>query len=291
MKIAIAQLNPIIGDLAGNAAKILAAAEASIAQDVSLLLTSELSLCGYPPRDLLMHESFVRDLAIALEYLAQNLPKAIAVLVGTVEPNPQAAISGGKPLFNSAALLQQGKIQQIFHKRLLPTYDVFDEDRYFEAGYCHNAFVLNHHNHAIRIGVTICEDIWNDERFWGKRRYTNNPVADLAKQEVDLLINLSASPYALGKPQLRTEMLKHSAIAHQMPLLYANQVGANDDLIFDGNSLGLNRQGQLIGKAASFKSDLLILEYDQAQQDLVAAPCPSPPDQNAELWQALVLGV
>ena len=128
MKIAIAQLNPIIGDLAGNSAQILMAAKECLDQKVSLLVTPELSLCGYPPRDLLMHDGFIQEMAIALGKLAKNLPPEIAVLVGTVEPNPQAEITGGKPLFNSAALLQNGKIQQVFHKRLLPTYDIFDEE-------------------------------------------------------------------------------------------------------------------------------------------------------------------
>jgi len=182
MKIAIAQLNPIIGDLAGNSAQILMAAKECLDQKVSLLVTPELSLCGYPPRDLLMHDGFIQEMAIALGKLAKNLPPEIAVLVGTVEPNPQAEITGGKPLFNSAALLQNGKIQQVFHKRLLPTYDVFDEDRYFEAGDRPNLFVLNiGAGHNLRIGVTICEDIWNDYKFWGKRFYTSDPVTDLAQ--------------------------------------------------------------------------------------------------------------
>jgi NAD+ synthase (glutamine-hydrolysing) len=297
MKIAIAQLNPIIGDLAGNSAQILAAAKKCLENrnKVGLLITPELSLCGYPPRDLLIHDGFIQELAIALAYLAKSLPPEIAVLVGTVEVNPQAHIMGGKPLFNSAALLHHGKIQQVFHKRLLPTYDVFDEDRYFEEGDRQNFFILDH---SLRIGVTICEDIWNDQKFWGKRNYPNDPVADLADQEVDLLVNLSASPYAVGKPQLRESMLSHSAIAHNLPVIYANQVGANDDLIFDGNSAAFNKQGKIIKRCLGFESDLLILDYESELQDLIDS---SDPDQStvqsldqsteAEIWNALVLGV
>ncbi len=294
MKISIAQLNPIIGDLAGNATQILNAAQQCAG--VSLLITSELSLCGYPPRDLLIHGGFIQEMAIALELLAKSLPLEIAVLVGTVEVNPQAHITGGKPLFNSAALLFKGKIQQVFNKRLLPTYDVFDEDRYFEAGDRSNFFTLANSldNASIRIGVTICEDIWNNQTFWGKRNYASDPVAELAKQEVDLLVNLSASPYAVGKPKLRESMLIHSAIAHNLPVVYANQVGANDDLIFDGNSAAFNKQGKVIGRCSGFKSDLLILDYDIDGQDFVKSIESSPSlvtSTEAEIWNALVLGV
>ncbi|CAN1212156.1 NAD+ synthase [Tumidithrix helvetica PCC 7403] len=320
MKIALAQLNPIIGDLHGNAANILAAAQTAVGQGVSLLITPELSLCGYPPRDLLMDRNFVKDMAIALEQLAQLLPSTIAVLVGTVEFNTNAHHAGGKPLFNSAALLHHGKVQQVFHKRLLPTYDVFDEDRYFEPGASSNFFTLQIHaiapkasvaSHALRIGVTICEDIWNDERFWGKRSYADNPVADLAEQEVDLLLNLSASPYAVGKQKLREAMLKHSAIAHKLPLIYVNQVGANDDLIFDGSSLALNAKGECVANARAFDTDLVTVEFDIATMDLVpsesfgnglanslstespvAPPFVAPPKcEDEEIWEALVLGV
>ncbi len=297
MKIAIAQLNAIIGDLAGNSSQILAAAEKCLENrdKVDLLITSELSLCGYPPRDLLIHDGFIQEMAIALAYLAKSLPPEIAVLVGTVEVNPQASITGGKPLFNSAALLHHGKIQEVFHKRLLPTYDVFDEDRYFEEGDRRNFFILNN---SLRIGVTICEDIWNDQKFWGKRLYPADPVADLAEQEVDLLVNLSASPYAVGKPQLREAMLSHSAIAHNLPVIYTNQVGANDDLIFDGNSTAFNKQGKVVQRCLDFASDLLILDYDLELRDLINT---SDPDQStgqsldqsmeAEIWKCLVLGV
>jgi NAD+ synthetase len=305
MKFALAQLNPTIGELTGNAQQILRAAQQAAAQGTRLVLTPELSLCGYPPRDLLLNPSFIAAIAQTLQQLAQDLPPDLAVLVGTVEPNPHATQVGGKPLFNSMALLEQGKIQQVFHKRLLPTYDVFDEDRYFEPGDQSNYFVVNLAASGgndqpsvsagvspIRVGVTICEDLWNDEAFWGKRTYPTNPIADLAAQGVDLIVNLSASPYSVGKQRLRESMLRHSAQRYQQPLIYVNQVGANDDLIFDGNSVALNRQGQVVCRAQAFACDLVTLELELATRDLQPALiAPQPESEAAEMWAALVLGV
>ena len=238
MKIAIAQINPVIGDLRGNADKILHAAQKATAADARLLLTPELSLCGYPPRDLLLNPSFVESTGICLQKLAAEIPPNIAVLVGIVTENTNAANHGGKTLFNSTALLEAGTIQKIFHKRLLPTYDVFDENRYFEPGLQANYFTLDN----INIGVTICEDLWNDEEFWGKRTYKINPWADLSILGVDLVVNLSASPYTFGKQGFRETMLKHGALRFELPIIYVNQVGGNDDLIFDGRSFALNLQ-------------------------------------------------
>ncbi|MGA7938111.1 MAG: NAD+ synthase [Kovacikia sp.] len=306
MKIAIAQLNPTIGDLTGNARRILEAAHQAAGQGARLVLTPELSLCGYPPRDLLMHPGFVEAMATTLEQLAKDLPPQLAVLVGTVELNSGSLQEGGKPLFNSMALLEGGKVQQIFHKRLLPTYDVFDEDRYFEPGKQPNQFILGLESeprkmedevqspsptsHSLKIGVTICEDLWNDEEFWGKRNYQINPIADLAQQGVDLIINLSASPYTVGKQQLREAILKHCAIRFNQPVIYANQVGGNDDLIFDGSSIAFNRQGELICRAQTFESDLVFVEFEDGdlQPSTITV---SSPNADAEIWSALVLGV
>lgn len=288
MKIAIAQLNPIIGDLNSNAKQILKAAKEASSLGANLLLTPELSLCGYPPRDLLLTPSFVEAMAKNLANLAKDLPPNLAVLVGTVEPNPKANINGGKSLFNSMAWLENGKVQQTFHKRLLPTYDVFDEHRYFEAGLQPNSFTLNN----LKIGVTICEDLWNDEAFWGKRTYAVNPIADLAELGVDLIINLSASPYSVGKQQLRKEMLRHSASRYQKPIIYTNQVGGNDDLIFDGASFAVNSKGELVCSLAAFESDLVILEFDEEKRDLLPSTIvPTPENYDEEIWLALVLGV
>ncbi|MEH2126731.1 NAD+ synthase [Nostoc sp.] len=288
MKVAIAQINPTIGDLLLNAQKILEAAQRAASSGARLLLTPELSLCGYPPRDLLLNPSFVEAMGITLQNLAQDLPANLAVLVGTVEPNIQAHISGGKSLFNSIALLENGQVKQVFHKRLLPTYDVFDERRYFEEGLQANYFTLDN----IDIGVTICEDLWNDEEFWGKRSYTVNPIADLAILGVDLIVNLSASPYTAGKQQFRETMLRHSAVRFQQPMIYANQVGGNDDLIFDGHSFALNRQGEIISRARGFETDLLVVEFDETQRDFqLGSVEPAYQLEDEEIWQALVLGV
>jgi len=288
MIIAIAQINPTIGDLAGNASQILQFAQQAQQQNVSLLLTPELSLCGYPPKDLLLNVSFIEEMAATIEQLARDLPQNMAALVGCVQINDKSHQSGGKTLFNSAALLHQGKVEQVFHKRLLPNYDVFDEHRYFEPGLQINSFSFS----SLKIGVTICEDFWNDEDFWGKRSYTSNPIADLAALNVDLIVNLSASPYSAAKPHLRESMLRHAAIRHQKPIVYANQVGANDDLIFDGCSVGFNRKGEVICRAKAFETDLLVLDFDENLRDLQPSVIASVPEnENEEIWKALVLGV
>ncbi|NET72965.1 MAG: NAD+ synthase [Sphaerospermopsis sp. SIO1G2] len=288
MKIAIAQLNPLIGDLIGNAQKILENAKKSAAADVRLLLTPELSLCGYPPRDLLLNPSFIQAMDQILQKLAQDLPPNLAVLVGTVTKNKEAVIIGGKSLFNSIAWLENGKIQQYFHKRLLPTYDVFDENRYFEPGLQANYFQLD----GINIGVTICEDLWNDEEFWGKRNYAVNPIADLSILGVDLIINLSASPYTVGKQKLREAMLKHSAAHFKQPIIYTNQVGGNDDLIFDGRSFAINNQGEITARAQGFQPDFIVVEFDPENRDLqLNVISPHYESDDEEVWQALVLGV
>ncbi|MEO1561311.1 MAG: nitrilase-related carbon-nitrogen hydrolase, partial [Cyanobacteria bacterium J06632_19] len=288
MKITIAQINPIIGDLSGNTQQILSAANKAAEDKANLLLTPELSLCGYPPRDLLLKPGFVEAMGIALVQLAKNLPINLAVLVGTVEENSQAHVAGGKNLYNSIALLHQGEVKQIFHKRLLPTYDVFDEHRYFEPGLKANHFTLD----GVKIGVTICEDLWNDEEFFGKRSYSTNPIADLSNLNIDLVVNLSASPYTQGKQRFREAMLKHTALRFDKPIIYVNQVGGNDDLIFDGRSFALNRQGEVTARACGFDSDLLQLEFEKQQQDLNFGPIkPDCESEDEEIWRALVLGV
>ncbi|MGK7894553.1 MAG: NAD+ synthase [Xenococcus sp. (in: cyanobacteria)] len=296
MKIAIAQLNPTIGDIAHNAQQIVTAAQTAASKNSRLLLTPELSLCGYPPRDLLLYPRFIDSLKQQLDAIAQQIPTEIAVLVGTVTANPQARSKGQKPLFNSMVLLEGGKVSQIFHKRLLPTYDVFDEDRYFQTGDKINIFSLesadSSHNN-INIGVTICEDLWNDEDFWGKRNYEINPITDLVQSGVDLIVNLSASPFTVGKNKLREEIIRHAVTRHQIPIIYTNQVGANDDLIFDGNSIAFNKDGAIVARGKSFESDLVVVELD-AQQNLIPNTANINQTENieeAEIFQALVLGV
>jgi NAD+ synthase (glutamine-hydrolysing) len=287
MRIAIAQLNPIVGDIEGNAERILEAAQTAFNRGAELLLTPELSLCGYPPRDLLLNLGFVEKMSRQLQLLSQQLPEKLAVLVGFVEKNPSATVRGEKPLFNSIALLKSQEIKQIFTKRLLPTYDVFDEDRYFASGKESQYFQLTENN--VKIGVTICEDVWNDEQFWGQRQYAVNPIADLANLGVDLIVNLSASPYSVGKQKLRESLLSHSATRYNLPIVYVNQVGGNDDLIFDGDSVAFNRQGEVIYRAQAFTSSLELIEFNQ---DLLPAVIhPLPIDEDEEIYRALVLGV
>ena len=287
MRIAIAQLNPIVGDIEGNAERILEAAQTAFNRGAELLLTPELSLCGYPPRDLLLNLGFVEKMSRQLQLLSQELPEKLAVLVGFVEKNTSATVRGEKPLFNSIALVKSQEIKQIFTKRLLPTYDVFDEDRYFASGKESQYFQLTENN--FKIGVTICEDVWNDEQFWGQRQYAVNPIADLANLGVDLIVNLSASPYSVGKQKLRESLLSHSATRYNLPIVYVNQVGGNDDLIFDGDSVAFNRQGEVIYRAKAFTSSLELIEFNQ---DLLPAVIhPLPIDEDEEIYRALVLGV
>ncbi|PSN19959.1 NAD+ synthase [filamentous cyanobacterium CCP5] len=304
MKIAIAQLNPTIGDLSSNAQQILTVAKQAAAAGAQLMVTTEMSLCGYPPRDLLLLPSFIQAMQDSLMRLARDLPADLAVLVGLACPNPEAKQRGEKPLFNSTALLYGGEIRQLFHKQLLPTYDVFEEDRYFAEGQGTDAFLLGENGiqireaangqsleNPVRIGVTICEDLWNDEDFWGGRNYPRNPIADLAGR-VDLVVNLSASPYAVNKQTLRENMLGHSANRYHCPIIYANQVGGNDDLIFDGSSVAVNREGAVVSRLKSFETDLEIVEFDPEQKDIQAACfCPLPESEAAQIWSALVLGV
>ncbi|MEM1278730.1 MAG: NAD+ synthase [Cyanobacteria bacterium P01_H01_bin.152] len=293
MKIAIAQLNPTIGDLAHNAEQILTAVNTAAAAGARLVLTPELSLCGYPPRDLLLRPGFITTMRQALETLARQLPPAVAVLVGFAELNVGARDRGAKPLYNSIAWLENGQVQQVFRKQLLPTYDVFDEDRYFEPGQTLNSFHLPlAPGQSLHIGVTVCEDLWNDEQFWGQRRYPDNPIAQLKDVDVDLIVNLSASPFTAQKQPIREAMLAHSAQRFQVPIVYANQIGANDDLIFDGRSVAVNRQGTVMGRASAFQDDLLWLTYDAPSADLQPGIVkPLIADINEEIWSALVLGV
>jgi NAD+ synthase (glutamine-hydrolysing) len=294
MKIAIAQLNPTIGDIPNNAQQIITAVAQAAQENVRLLLTPELSLCGYPPRDLLLDPGFVDLMSRELRAIASQLPPNIAVLIGTVETNPQAASKGQKPLYNTMALLDKREVKQVFHKRLLPTYDVFDEDRYFEPGSEANCFILD----GIKFGVSICEDLWNDEQFWGKRSYEVNPMEELAQLDVDVMINLSASPYTVGKQKLREAMLHHAATSYQKPMLYVNQVGGNDDLVFDGNSVAFNRAGEVVCRAKGFATDLMIVKWDellsshQGNREIGNGEHREKEENNnTEIYSALVLGV
>ncbi|MCH9054624.1 NAD+ synthase [Synechococcus sp. PCC 6716] len=287
----MAQLNPIVGDLSGNARAIAQGVKAlHHRQPVDVVITSELALCGYPPKDLLLNRYFIDNIQKELDALAQALPPNVAVLVGTVLPNPAASRNGEKPLYNGAALLQGGTVQRVFAKQLLPTYDVFDESRYFAPGDTNNLWRLQTSSDCLTIGVTICEDLWNNEAFWGERHYQKNPVAELAAQGAELIVNLSASPYCVAKPKLRQALIEHTVQQYGCPLIYVNQVGGNDDLIFDGTSLAVSRTGAVVSQAHSFQEDWLPAVWDNGDlQPTTVAPRPA--TEAAEIWQALVLGV
>ncbi|BAQ60856.1 nAD synthetase [Geminocystis sp. NIES-3708] len=288
MKIAIAQINPTIGDIKNNAKKIKQKAELAAKEKAKLLLTPELSLCGYPPKDLLLNQDFISAMAEELSELARKIPSEIYVLVGTVTFNLFANKEGKKPLYNSVALINNGKIHQIFHKRLLPTYDVFEEDRYFSAGNEVNYFNLDN----VKIGVTICEDLWNDEQFWGKKTYEINPLQDLVNLDVDLIINLSASPYIVGKQKVREAMLNHIVNKYKKPIIYVNQVGGNDDLIFDGYSCALNQAGDIVNRCNPYQEDLTYVEYQEKNNDLLPSLINNLiTTEEKEIYQALVLGI
>ncbi|MEO1133467.1 MAG: nitrilase-related carbon-nitrogen hydrolase, partial [Cyanobacteria bacterium J06639_1] len=279
MKLALLQLNPTVGDLTGNAELIRQGVERSRQLGADLAVTPELALLGYPPRDLLLRPDFIHRAESAVSNLAEALANAIPAVVGTVERNPA---NDGRPLFNSALWLESGHIRHAFRKRLLPTYDVFDEDRYFEPTRELNLVTWGDR----QLGFTICEDIWNDRDFWQHRRYAIDPVEEMARAGADVLINLSASPFSVGKPGLRSQMIGSMARKHQLPIAYVNQVGGNDDLIFDGSSFVRDRDGRTCVRGAAFDADIVLVDLDV----MTGTTAEWPEEAIAELYQALVLG-
>ena len=252
MKVALAQINTTVGDLAGNEAKILEAYRRASAAGAALVVFPELTITGYPPRDLLLKRGFITQNLETLSRLAAATGP-VGMLVGFVGEN---STRPGRELANSVALLQHGKVQSIRVKTLLPTYDVFDEDRYFEPAQDNQPVEFNH----LQIGLTICEDIWNDEDFWPERRYQPNPPVQLAAAGAKMLVNLSASPWNLAKDETRFEMLRSLARKTHCPVLFCNQVGGNDELVFDGGSLAFNAAGELIGQGEMFAEDLVLVD-------------------------------
>ncbi len=279
MKIALAQIDPTVGDFTGNLEKIVAASRRAAAQGARLTVFSELAVCGYPPADLLEKPSFLARCRLAVDELAAataELPTA--VLVGVALP---AGDHSGKPAVNAAVLIDRGKILIEQHKRLLPFYDVFDEQRYFAPAHHQDVVELD----GVRLAITICEDAWNDKNFWPRRLYTVDPVEELMRQNPALHINLSSSPFWHSKRALRRQMLAAMARRDGIPVLMCNQVGGNDSLIFDGSSLALDAQGNLIAQAASFAEDLVLVDPFAAQ------PIPDPQDDDTSAaYHALVLG-
>ena len=281
MRIALLQTNPTVGDIDGNSALIVRGARQARQLGASLAVTSELALMGYLPRDLLMSQGFIHRSTRELRRMAAELADGPPLLVGVATLNPSEM---GRPLFNSAVLLRGGEVGQVFHKTLLPTYDVFDEDRYFEPAQGPQMLELN----GCRLGISICEDVWNDHDFWQRRRYHQDPIEALAKLGAHAILNLSASPFTVGKQSLRQDMLGHMAQKYGLPILIVNQVGGNDDLIFDGRSAAFDRHGNLIARAQGFQEDLVLVDFDNPSPSSISPDDFTP---EAEIWNALVLGV
>ena len=284
MKIALAQINPTVGDFHGNTAKIVDYTHQAAAAKADLVVFSELAICGYPPADLLEKTSFVSRAGEAMQEVATataSLP--IAIISGFVTP---AENGSGKRVRNSAALLRNGKIEFTQSKMLLPFYDVFDEQRYFAPAERQKPFCLD----GEHVALTICEDAWNDKTFWPSRLYAVDPVDELMREAGEgpgsIIINISASPYWRNKRKVRFEMLAAIAKRHRVPVIMVNQVGGNDSLIFDGSSLAIGPDGELIARAHAFEEDLILVDTTTLTGDIR----PKDHTQDAGIYEALVLG-
>ena len=276
MKIGVLQLNFTIGDFAQNAEKVRAAYEQAVRKGAELCVGPELGLCGYPPRDLLNREDFLASHDRSLKKLAQAIGKAPLILGGIEKTKKR----DGRPLHNAAFLLENGNVRVVARKSLLPTYDVFDEDRYFEPGTANVPVRLA----GRKIGVTICEDIWNDEDLWPERRYRRDPVRELARKKIDLLINLSASPWNMGKEKVRYRLLAEVAKREKIPVVQVNLVGGNDELVFDGESMVVGPKGGLLGRAAAFAEEVRVVDVREREVKPVWAV------NEEQVFRALVLG-
>lgn len=278
MKIALVQLNALVGDVAGNTEQIRGAIGKARAAGANLVVFPEQAILGYPAKDLLLRREVVAENVAAVSEIAKAA-EGIGVIVGFAEPNEEEF---GRPVYNAAALVRDGEIVARFRKRLLPTYDVFDEARYFEPAGRQEPVEFD----GLRIGVTICEDLLSEKMF-GRGLYEIDPVAELVRQDVDVVLNLSASPFFLNKPAWRISRMRNVARYHHVPVLYVNQVGGNDDLVFDGGSCVVDHVGTHVGQAASFVEDMLIVETNElggTRRGVV----PSGPES---VRAALVLGI
>ena len=278
VKIALGQINPTVGDFEGNSAKIIDFSHRAQAEGAGLILFPELSVCGYPPRDLVERTSFVTHNRDAAERIAAET-RGIAVICGLVTP---AQADTGKSVMNSAALLKDGKIAFLQSKMLLPTYDVFDEMRNFAPAKSQVLFPFC----GKQMALTICEDAWNDKHFWNRRLYTFDPVEALIGAGGNFVLNISASPYWIGKRELRCDMLATIARAYKVPVVMTNQVGGNDSLVFDGSSLVFDRGGKVIAQGKSFEEDLVFFDSDTLTGEIHEQLVPGEPS----IYAALVLG-
>ncbi len=279
MKIALAQIDTTIGDFAGNTDLIVKNAVCARERGADLVVFPELALCGYPPRDLLEKPGFIERSESELGRLARILPP-IPALVGYVR---RSLANQGKQVANAAAWLQGGRVVLDYAKILLPFYDVFDESRYFEPG---NA-VCVHEFKGSRIGITVCEDVWNDKNFWTNRLYTRDPVEECIAAGANLLLNIASSPYNTEKIQLRYDMLKAIAVKRQVPVAYVNHVGGNDQLLFDGSSLAFSARGDLCARARAFATDMVIFDTEDGEREIRRAP----ESESEEIYLALTVGI
>jgi NAD+ synthetase len=282
MKIALAQLNPTIGDIAGNARRILAAYARGVALGADLVVTPELSLLGYPPKDLLLKPRFIADALAEFERIVGQVGRA-GLLVGFVD---RTVGTRGLPLHNAAALVAEGRVLAVKHKTLLPMYDVFDELRYFEPG--RGAQVVEFG--GLRLGLSICEDIWTQESAAGpaSRFYRGNPIAELVEAGAEVLVNMSASPFVIGKPAQRLDLIRAQALKYKRPVVYVNQVGGNDELIFDGAGFATDAQGRVLEQLPAFEEACAAAEVPGGAP---LDPPPGPLDALEAVRKALVLGV
>jgi NAD+ synthase (glutamine-hydrolysing) len=277
MKIALAQFNPTVGDFAGNCARILSLVEQAKQRGANLAVFSELCVCGYFPLDLLERPAFIDRNLKEVKELAKKLPLASVVgYAGRVKKGR------GKAIANKAALLCGGRIVFEQNKMLLPTYDVFDESRYFQPAERQTPYDFGNDH----LGITICEDVWNDKNFWPNMLYDRDPVTELITQGTTLLLNISASPYTINKRTLRFEMLRSVAKTHRRPVVYVNQVGGNDSLIFDGASLALTADGKVAAQALAFEEDLVLFDTETGQGEIH----PQPRQEIEYAYRALVVG-
>ena len=280
MRAALGQINTTVGDLAGNADLMIRTARQAAERGAELVVFPELSITGYPPRDLVEKQSFIERSERQLERLAQGTAELdVALICGYVGRSHSAA---GKRATNSAALVKGGQVLFRQDKVLLPTYDVFDEARYFLPASSQTVFTLGDR----KLALVICEDAWNDKQFWERQLYCRDPVEELIQQGARLLISINASPYHMGKRQLRREIFANTARRYGIPVLYVNQVGGNDSLVFDGSSFALDAEGRLIGSCASFQEDLVLVDTDAGRGEHHE----NLPEECAAVYEALVLG-
>ncbi len=282
MRIGLGQINSTVGALRQNALKMLSYIDQAKAQNADLMIFPEMALTGYPPKDLLEKAGFVEENVKVLHGLA-NKVDGITAIVGFVEINPEPA---GKPFFNSAAVIRNRRVMSIHRKSLLPTYDVFDEGRYFEPAASQDPLVLD----GRRIGVTICEDIWNDKDYTPRLLYHIDPVQLAVQKHADFIVNISSSPYHLEKWEERQELIRGEALKYRKHVIYVNLVGGNDELIFDGRSVVFSPEGEMIVRARDFEEDLLVFDLDAGEAgEKILRPSSASDMENAR--RALVLGV